>query len=129
LLLDGLSLRDAEAQVAAEDEEMARRFGWFPKRSTIETTRQFIRATQRQWSRGGPVRAWAVRVTATGALAGGIGLRLRHANVADANMTSNRVVGVSQSLWNPGMEPAVEPLRGKGCCLARRYTFAKQRVE
>ena len=39
--------QDAAAHVAGEDEETARRFGWWPERSTEET----VRAAYADWAR------------------------------------------------------------------------------
>ena len=36
VLVDALTAADAEAHWAGEDEEQARRFGWYPERSSIE---------------------------------------------------------------------------------------------
>ena len=35
-VLNGFTLDDAEAHLAGEDEEQARRFGWYPARLTLE---------------------------------------------------------------------------------------------
>ena len=35
-------LQDAEAHLAGEDEELARRFGWFPRQSTLAGVRETI---------------------------------------------------------------------------------------
>ena len=41
--LDGLTLEDVEAHLAGADEETARRLGWWPKTSTVETVSLAIR--------------------------------------------------------------------------------------
>jgi RimJ/RimL family protein N-acetyltransferase len=74
--LDAHTLADVTAQVAGEDPEQARRFGWHPKRSTPATVTAAIEAWQAQWAAGGPKRAFAVRELAGGALAGGCELRM-----------------------------------------------------
>jgi RimJ/RimL family protein N-acetyltransferase len=74
--LDGHTLADVEAHVAGEDDEQARRFGWYPKRSTVETATAAIEGWQAQWAAGGPRRAFAVRELPGGALAGGCELRV-----------------------------------------------------
>ena len=75
VVLDGHTLADVQAQVAGEDDEQARRFGWYPNRSTDETVRSAIERWQEQWRTGGSTRAFALRVD--GVLAGGCELRLR----------------------------------------------------
>jgi RimJ/RimL family protein N-acetyltransferase len=76
VLLDAHTLADVAAHVAGEDDEQARRFGWYPKRSTPETATAAIEAWQAQWAAGGPRRAFAVRELPGHALAGGCELRL-----------------------------------------------------
>lgn len=82
VLLDGFNLRDAGAHLAGEDDEHARRFGWYPEHSTIETVRRAIRRWQENWRRGAFRRAWAVREVATAKLVGGCELRLRPSHTA-----------------------------------------------
>lgn len=75
VVLDGHTLADVHAQVAGEDDEQAKRFGWYPSRSTDETVRAAIERWREEWRSGGPTRAFALRVE--GVLAGGCELRLR----------------------------------------------------
>jgi RimJ/RimL family protein N-acetyltransferase len=82
VVLDGHSLADTASHLAGEDEEQARRFGWFPKRSTEATVRAAIERWQEQWRTGGPTRAFAVREAATGRLVGGCEVRLGERGVA-----------------------------------------------
>ncbi|HET6192270.1 MAG TPA: GNAT family protein [Trebonia sp.] len=67
---------EAAVHAAGEDEETARRFGWWPARSTQET----VRAAYANWARNcqddGPVRAFAARDPRSGALVGGCELRI-----------------------------------------------------
>jgi hypothetical protein len=42
VVLDAFRLQDAEAHLAGEDEELARRFGWFPRQSTLAGVRETI---------------------------------------------------------------------------------------
>jgi hypothetical protein len=42
VVLDAFTLDDADPHLAGEDEEHARRFGWFPRSSTPETVRSAI---------------------------------------------------------------------------------------
>jgi RimJ/RimL family protein N-acetyltransferase len=81
--LDELTPDDVAAHVAGEDEEQARRFGWYPQRSTEETARRAIVEWQEAWRTGGRTRTFAVRDEATGALAGGCQVRLRDDGIAE----------------------------------------------
>lgn len=76
VVLNGHRLDDAASQVAGEDEEHARRFGWFPKRSTEDTVRAAIERWREQWHTDGPTRAFAVREAEIGELVGGCEIRL-----------------------------------------------------
>jgi len=82
VVLDGHTLADAAEHLAGEDEEHARRFGWFPKRSTERTVTAAIERWQEQWRTGGATRAFALRDAATGKLLGGCELRLGGDGVA-----------------------------------------------
>jgi RimJ/RimL family protein N-acetyltransferase len=114
--LDGFSLDDVDAHHAGEDEEQARRFGWYPDRSTREQVRAAIERWQEQWRTGGPTRALAARDATTGTLVGGCEVRLR----ADGR--------AEMSYWTFG------PHRGRGFAtraarLACDYAFAELGVE
>lgn len=116
ILLDGHTLADAEAHLAGEDEEQARRFGWHPARSTSESVHQAIERWQAEWESGGARRTFAVREAQTGSLAGGCELRLRDDRIAEI------------SYWT---FPA---FRGKGLAsraveLLCRWAFAELAVE
>jgi RimJ/RimL family protein N-acetyltransferase len=76
VLVDALTVSDLDAHWAGEDEEQARRFGWYPRRSSIEHVRTFLLETEQQWRENGPRRTWAIRATVTGALLGGCEARL-----------------------------------------------------
>lgn len=67
---------EAAAHAAGEDEETARRFGWWPARSTEETVRAAYANWARNWQDDGPVRAFAARDPGSGALVGGCELRI-----------------------------------------------------
>ncbi len=67
---------EAAAHAAGEDEETARRFGWWPAHSTEETVRAAYANWARNWQDDGPVRALAARDPQSGALVGGCELRL-----------------------------------------------------
>ena len=76
ILLNAHSDEDAAAHAAGEDEETARRFGWWPARSTEETVRGAYADWARSWRNDGPTRAFAARDPETGALVGGCELRI-----------------------------------------------------
>lgn len=76
VLLNAHADEEAAAHAAAEDEETARRFGWWPARSTEETVRAAYADWARNWHDDGPVRAFAARDPETGALVGGCELRI-----------------------------------------------------
>jgi len=67
---------EVAAHLAGEDEETARRFGWWPKRSTEETVRAAYANWARNWQDDGPVRAFAARDPRSGALVGNCELRI-----------------------------------------------------
>ena len=77
ILLNAHADEDAAAHAAGEDEETARRFGWWPARSTEETVRAAYANWARNWRDDGPTRAFAARDPETGALVGGCELRIR----------------------------------------------------
>lgn len=83
IVLDQHTVADADAHLAGEDEEQARRFGWHPARSTPESARRAIEEWQALWESSGPSRTFAIRDPQTGALAGGCQLRLRENHVAE----------------------------------------------
>jgi RimJ/RimL family protein N-acetyltransferase len=83
IALDRHTLADADAHLAGEDEEQARRFGWYPARSTPETVRRAIVKWQREWATGSATRVFAIRELETGALAGGCEVRVRDNALAE----------------------------------------------
>jgi len=76
ILLNAHADEDAAAHAAGEDEETARRFGWWPAHSTEETVRAAYANWARNWLDDGPTRAFAARDPETGALVGGCELRI-----------------------------------------------------
>jgi len=82
VLLDELTHSDAAAQLAGEDDEHARRFGWYPRRSTMKTVESAIDEWQSQWSTSGPIRTFAVREATDRTLVGGCEIRLQSKNLA-----------------------------------------------
>jgi RimJ/RimL family protein N-acetyltransferase len=81
--LDAFTLGDVDAHVAGEDEEHARRFGWWPDRSTHETAGAAFERWAGDWANAGPTRAFAVR--AGGELVGGCQLRLREKRTGEVS--------------------------------------------
>jgi RimJ/RimL family protein N-acetyltransferase len=76
VVLDRLTLSDAETHWSGEDEELGRRFGWYPRRSSLDGVRAFLAETQKQWRVGGARRTWAIRLADTRQLVGGCEARL-----------------------------------------------------
>jgi len=77
VILSGHRTAEAAVHAAGEDEETARRFGWWPRRSTPRSVLSAYEDWAAQWRAGGPTRAFAVRCASTGELVGGCELRIR----------------------------------------------------
>ncbi len=77
IVLDAYTNDDIPAHLAGEDEETARRFGWWPQTSTEATVRDAFSCWAHHWETGGPTRTFAARQAATGQLVGGCELRLQ----------------------------------------------------
>lgn len=75
--LNGYTDDDVADHLAGEDEETARRFGWWPEKSTEDGVRAAFRRWSYSWETGGPTRTFATRDAATGRLLGGCELRLQ----------------------------------------------------
>jgi RimJ/RimL family protein N-acetyltransferase len=75
--LDAHHAEDVDAHVAGEDEETAKRFGWWPERSTPRTVLAAYLDWSDEWVSGGPRRAFAVRSATDGRLVGGCELRVQ----------------------------------------------------
>jgi RimJ/RimL family protein N-acetyltransferase len=73
---------DIPAHIAGEDEETARRFGWWPKVSTPATVRAAFARWAHDWETGAPTRVFAARELATGQLVGGCELRIQPGRTA-----------------------------------------------
>jgi RimJ/RimL family protein N-acetyltransferase len=73
VILDGHVPEDLGPRLGGEDEETARRFGWWPERSTEETVRAAFQRWAAEWRSGGPTRALAAR----DCLVGGCELRIQ----------------------------------------------------
>jgi RimJ/RimL family protein N-acetyltransferase len=77
VVLTGYAFADVDEHLAGEDEETARRLGWWPNRSTHQTVMSSFRSWARDWAEDGATRAFAVRDRCSGQLLGGCELR-RH---------------------------------------------------
>lgn len=77
VVLDAHRGEDLEAHLAGEDEETARRFGWWPERSTSETVARTLKEWSDDWALRRARRTFAVRSSADGRLVGGCELRLQ----------------------------------------------------
>jgi RimJ/RimL family protein N-acetyltransferase len=76
IILNAHNDSEVAAHLAGEDEETARRFGWWPAYSTEETVRAAYANWARNWQEDGPVRAFAARDPGSGALVGNCELRI-----------------------------------------------------
>jgi ribosomal-protein-alanine N-acetyltransferase len=85
ILLNAHTDDDAAAHVAGEDEETARRFGWWPAQSTEQGVRAAYADWARDWHNDGPRRTFAARDPGTGALVGGCELRIRPGGEAEVS--------------------------------------------
>jgi RimJ/RimL family protein N-acetyltransferase len=83
LVLDAFTLRDVAGQLGGEDEEHARRFGWYPEHSTEESVRRAILRWEREWRSGGRTRTFAARDVHSGELVGGCEIRIRDQGIAE----------------------------------------------
>jgi RimJ/RimL family protein N-acetyltransferase len=82
ITLRRLSLDDVDEWLAGEDDEQIRWFE-FPRPATRLDVERAITAWQESWRSDGPVRQWAACLRSTGAIAGGVELRmLGHAEVS-----------------------------------------------
>ena len=77
IILNAYTNDDIPAHLAGEDEETARRFGWWPQTSTEATVRDAFSCWAHHWETGGPTRTFAARQAVTGRLVGGCELRLQ----------------------------------------------------
>ncbi len=85
IVLNGYTSDDIAAHLAGEDEETARRFGWWPQTSTEATVRDAFDRWAHSWETAGPTRTFAVREAQTGRLVGGCELRLHHGGPAEVS--------------------------------------------
>jgi RimJ/RimL family protein N-acetyltransferase len=75
VVVDEAQLSDVEAQLHGEDQEIARRFGWYPARSSAETVSSSILEARAAWRDDGSRLKLAVRHAGTAHLVGGCELR------------------------------------------------------
>ena len=83
VVLDAFTAADVVTHLAGEDEEHARRFGWWPVASTEDSVRRAFERWQRDWAMNGRTRAFAIRADAE--LVGGCELRLRIDGIVEAS--------------------------------------------
>ena len=103
IILNAHNDSEIAAHAAGEDEETARRFGWWPAYSTEETVRAAYANWARNWQEDGPVRAFAARDPGSGALVGNCELRI------GPDGTGENVV-----LESDGPPPVTRGLTGSG---------------
>lgn len=77
LVLNRYSEEDVGGHLAGEDEETARRLGWWPQSSTPETVLRAFGEWAEQWRTNGPTRTFAARDKRLGRLVGGCQLRIK----------------------------------------------------
>jgi len=97
VVLDRLTEGDMEAHLAGEDEEQARRLGWWPRKSGPKQFRAMLAADDLSWGRGGPSFRFATRVN--GELVGGCEIRLREPRLATVSywtFPAHRGLGYAQ---------------------------------
>jgi RimJ/RimL family protein N-acetyltransferase len=98
VVLDGFTADDVAAHLAGEDEEQARRFGWYPRRSTEDGVRAAFERWQEDWKTHGDTRAFAIRRPETRELLGGCQVRLREKRIGELSywtLAAHRGQGVA----------------------------------
>jgi RimJ/RimL family protein N-acetyltransferase len=75
VVLSALTVEDAPALVAGEDDELVRRL--VGGRSTLATAERYIGACAADWRRRGPTLSWGIRAEVGGELAGTVDVALR----------------------------------------------------
>jgi len=79
--LDRHTDADVDAHLAGEDDEQARRLGWYPASSTAEGVRRAFDGWAHDWSSNGVTRTFALRDASSRVLAGGVQVRQRENRV------------------------------------------------
>ena len=87
--LDGHTADDLAVHLAGEDEETARRFGWWPAKSTEETVTHAFEEWAQDWIQQRPRRTFAVRRQQDRHLVGGCQLRMRPDLVGEVSYWTN----------------------------------------
>jgi RimJ/RimL family protein N-acetyltransferase len=100
IVLNGFTSDDIAAHLAGEDEETARRFGWWPQTSTEATVRDAFDRWAHSWETAGPTRTFAAREAQTGRLVGGCELRLHPDRPAEVRARQHLCDGAAEvSYW------------------------------
>ena len=143
VVLDAFRPEDVSAHLAGEDEELARRFGWWPQRSTEAGVRATIAGWRASWADDGPTRALAMRWPDTAQLVGGSELRLGDDGVASMSwwvfptarrtglatrMVTLTVAHAFSSMGIARIEALIEPSNTASRALARRVGFSEEGV-
>jgi RimJ/RimL family protein N-acetyltransferase len=100
IVLNGFTGDDIAAHLAGEDEETARRFGWWPQTSTEATVRDAFDRWAQSWETAGPTRTFAARESQTGRQVGGCELRLHPDGPAEVWARQHLADGAAEvSYW------------------------------
>ena len=108
IVLNAHNNSEVAAHLAGEDEETARRFGWWPAYSTEETVRGAYANWARNWQEDGPGEG--VRDPGSGALVGGCELRIGPDGTGEVSYWTHagkRGGGMRAALWP--CSPATRP--------------------
>jgi RimJ/RimL family protein N-acetyltransferase len=114
---------DIAAHLAGEDEETARRFGWWPKTSTETTVRDTFTRWAHDWETSGPTRVFAVRDQATGRLVGGCELRIQPSGTAHVSYWTN-AAGRGRGYATRSLALLLHYARSIGICQAEAHIAA-----
>jgi RimJ/RimL family protein N-acetyltransferase len=143
VVLNGFEFADVDAQLAGEDEEIARRFGWWPNRSTEVTVLEAIERWRVGWCENGSVRGLALRPVPNLELAGGCELRLDEHGVAAISwwvFPARRRLGLGSRMVTlivdhafsrmsvARVEAFIDPSNSASKALARRVGFVDEDV-
>jgi hypothetical protein len=120
IVLNAYTNDDIPAHLAGEDEETARRFGWWPQTSTEVTVRDAFNRWASNWQTGGPTRTFAAREAATGRLVGGCELRLQPGGSAQVSYWTS----ASQRRCRH-QQPGLPPGGGEGGLPPRQHLYRR----